>query len=47
MMNYYNDNKKDFVNDDKNRVIDYYIFQAKPSLEDITAAKEKIRKRRV
>ena len=42
LLAYYNDNKEDYVNDNKIRTIDYYYFEAKPSLEDITKAKNQI-----
>ncbi len=32
---YYNSNKEEFLNDTDDRVIDYYIFDAEPSPEDI------------
>ena len=42
LLAYYNDNKEDYVNDNKTRTIDYYYFEAKPSLEDIFKAKNQI-----
>ena len=45
ILEYYNSNKEDFSNNEKNRVIDYYIFETNPSVEDIKASKKKIIKR--
>ncbi len=45
ILEYYNSNKEDFSNNEKNRVIDYYIFETNPSVEDIKASKKKIIKK--
>ena len=42
LLAYYNANKEDYTNDNKTRTVDYYYFEAKPSLEDISKAKTQI-----
>ncbi len=39
---YYNSNKEEFLNDTDNRIIDYYIFDAEPSHEDVDFASKKM-----
>ena len=42
MLSYYKSNKENFLNDNPNRVIDYYIFNAQPTEEDVELAKDQI-----
>ena len=41
-MSYYKSNKENFLNNNPNRVIDYYIFNAQPTEKDIEFAKDQI-----
>ena len=40
-MTYYNSNLDDYLNDNKTRIIDYYYFESKPSI-DVDKAKNQI-----
>ena len=42
MLSYYKSNKENFLNNNPNRVIDYYIFNAQPTEKDIEFAKDQI-----
>ena len=42
MLSYYKSNKENFLNNNPNRVIDYYIFNAQPTEKDIELAKDQI-----
>ena len=42
LLNYYNSNLGDYLNDNKIRIVDYYYFESKPSIDDITKAKTQI-----
>ena len=42
LMNYYKSNLEDYLNDNKTRIIDYYYFESKPSIDDVAKAKNQI-----
>ena len=42
LMTYYNSNLDDYLNDNKTRIIDYYYFESKPSIDDVDKAKNQI-----
>ena len=42
ILEYYNSNLENYKNENKRRVIDYYYFEAKPSVDDINKAKNQI-----
>ena len=42
MLSYYKLNKENFLNNNPNRIIDYYIFNAQPTEEDVELAKDRM-----